>query len=661
MRYRKDIDGLRALAVLPVLLFHAGIRPFSGGYVGVDVFFVISGFLITNLIVQDVEGGGFSVLQFYERRIRRILPALFVVLAFTTVTASVLFLPRQYDEFSKSLFATDMFSSNILYWREAGYFASPGADNPLLHTWSLAVEEQFYILFPLCLWVVHRWLKGRWIAWLAPMALVSFAVSVWGALHAPTATFYLAPARAWELLLGALLAVQAFPPLRRRWRLELAGVLGLALIAWSVCAFTSETPFPGANALFPAGGAALLIYSGGEGETTVGRLLGVRPLVFIGLISYSLYLWHWPLLVLAQCWKTYELTALDRVLILGLSFVASILSWRYVERPVRAARSIFKGRVLAVATAAAMIGFAAIGLLGHLAHGWPDRFPAPVRRIADYASSEDPRGAACLADVGKAIAPKDGCVYGASVTPTYVVWGDSHASSLIRMIGQVALRRGAAVKFIGDAGCPPIAGVGRTKEYRDCFAHNEATLAYLIGNSNIKTVILVSRWSVYTEGSNQDFGPAERKEGDRPVITDAAGAAMTLRQARALFSRQVADTVQKLNGAGKTVVLVYPIPETGYDIPRTLAQLANAGRDPATFVRPTDYYDRRQAFVLQTLDRVGNGDTIRLRPRDLLCPGADCIVYAAGRPLYRDDDHLSIAGADYIASLFETVFAPKAP
>ena len=211
MRYRKDIDGLRALAVVPVVLFHAGVKAFSGGFIGVDVFFVISGYLITSLIVGEIEQGRFSIIRFYERRVRRIFPALFTLLIFVSVAASRLMMPKQFDEFATSVFATALFISNIVFWKEGGYFAEPAIEKPLLHTWSLAVEEQFYIAFPLFLFIVHRWLKGRWIAWLAPLVFASFAIGVWGVAHKPSATFYLAPTRAWELLLGSLLAVRAIP------------------------------------------------------------------------------------------------------------------------------------------------------------------------------------------------------------------------------------------------------------------------------------------------------------------------------------------------------------------------------------------------------------------------------------------------------------------
>ena len=391
LHYRRDIDGLRAVAVLPVVFFHAGVPGFSGGFIGVDVFFVISGYLITYLIAEEIRQERFSIVAFYERRIRRIFPALIAVLLVSSVLATWLLMPGQYDNFSKSLFATGIFASNVLFWSEAGYFAATASDMPLLHTWSLAVEEQFYVIFPLLLFVVHRWLKGRWIAWLAPIAVVSFALSVWGVAHKPSATFYLAPARAWELLLGSLLALNVVPRLPSRTVMEVLSVLGLGSIAWGVVALSAESPFPGANALLPCLGAALVIYTGQDTPTTARRLLGSAPLVAVGLISYSLYLWHWPLLVFAQLWNIYDLTWLGTALVVGLSFVAAVLSWKFVELPFRKRSVLARRSWLFSAAAAATFLIGSFGLYGYFTHGWPQRIPASVAEIAAYSGSWDPR------------------------------------------------------------------------------------------------------------------------------------------------------------------------------------------------------------------------------------------------------------------------------
>ncbi len=275
--YRADIDGLRAVAVIPVVLFHAGARWFSGGYVGVDVFFVISGYLITTILVQDFSAGRYSIARFYERRIRRIFPALFVVVLCSSVVGHLLLLPEDLKAFAKSVVATTLFVSNIVFWGESGYFDGPAEMKPLLHTWSLAVEEQYYIAFPIVLFLLYRFASPRIASWVIALgALLSFGLSVWGVHNAPVATFYLLPTRAWELLVGSLLAVGLVPLFRSRAVAEIAAAFGIALILFAVFTFDHDTPFPGLNALAPCIGAALLIQSGRNGFIpAIGRALSM--------------------------------------------------------------------------------------------------------------------------------------------------------------------------------------------------------------------------------------------------------------------------------------------------------------------------------------------------------------------------------------------------
>ena len=300
MQYRSDIDGLRALAVVPVVLGHAHVTGFAGGFVGVDVFFVISGFLITTILATEAREGSFSLTRFYERRARRLFPALFAVLIFCAAAAWTRFPAEDLEAFGRSLLATIFFGSNMLFWSETGYFDIAAEQRPLLHTWSLAVEEQFYLLFPLAVWWTTRRMGGRYAAWLWPAMGASFVLSVvWVPTH-PSSAFYLVPARAWELLMGSALALGLVPALRQQSHRETCSALGTLFIAMSVVLYDANTPFPGSNAVLPCLGAALVIHAGHSGTTAVGRLLGTKPVVFVGLISYSLYLWHWPLLVFAR-------------------------------------------------------------------------------------------------------------------------------------------------------------------------------------------------------------------------------------------------------------------------------------------------------------------------------------------------------------------------
>ncbi len=339
--YRPDIDGLRAIAVVVVVLFHAHLGPFAGGFVGVDVFFVISGYLIVGIILDDIEAGRFSIAAFYERRLRRLFPALFAVLIACTVCGYLLFLPDEYRKFGQSIVATSAFVSNFLFWYQAGYFDTPAELKPLLHTWSLAVEEQFYLIFPAFLFVVSKYAKDATTRLVSIIAVISFALSAWSLSNHPDAAFYLPHTRMWELMIGALLVCAPIPLLTTQLVRTSAAVLGVVLIGISSTLFSSKTPFPGPAALLPCLGAALIIHAGRSGTTFVGTLLATRPFVYVGLVSYSLYLWHWPILVFARAVSVRPLSPAEAAALVVLSFIAADLSWRFVESPFRGKRGRF--------------------------------------------------------------------------------------------------------------------------------------------------------------------------------------------------------------------------------------------------------------------------------------------------------------------------------
>ena len=332
MKYRPEIDGLRSVAVLPVILFHAGIGVFSGGYVGVDIFFVISGYLITTIILDQIVQGRFSLADFYARRARRILPALFLVVACTIPPAFLLMLPSQFKDFSQSVAAVSVFSSNILFWLESGYFAAAAELKPLLHTWSLAVEEQYYVLFPLLLGGLWRLGARPALIVLGAILAASLIASQILAQRAPGANFYLLPSRAWELLAGSLCAIRIMG--RGRSGNALASGLGLALIVGAILLYDAQTPFPSVYALAPVGGTVLIILFADAG-TPVGRFLSMRGPVFIGLISYSAYLWHQPLFALARLAHAHEPPMALMLALAAGSLILAFLSWKHVEQPAR--------------------------------------------------------------------------------------------------------------------------------------------------------------------------------------------------------------------------------------------------------------------------------------------------------------------------------------
>lgn len=391
MKYRAGIDGLRALAVIPVILFHAGISTFSGGFVGVDVFFVISGFLITTIIINELAEDNFSIITFYERRSRRILPALFFVIFVSLPFAWFWLLPDDLISFAHSLIAVATFSSNFLFWQTSGYFAPSSELNPLLHTWSLAVEEQFYIFFPILLIFMWKWARKLIIPVLVVGFLISLIGAHFGSTIKPNATFYLLSTRGWELLMGSFCAFylqNGRLPSNHRATNEFVSLLGLALLVLAIFAFDTGTPFPSFYALVPTLGTALIILYARQ-DTLVDRLLSWKPIVGLGLISYSAYLWHQPIFAFA---KHRYLGELDDILFLGLSLVSIVLAyftWKYVEAPFRNKSRVSRRQIFTFSLIGT-IALITVGLLGHFNKGFDTRLTTDQRTFLNHFENATP-------------------------------------------------------------------------------------------------------------------------------------------------------------------------------------------------------------------------------------------------------------------------------
>ncbi|SVB51800.1 uncharacterized protein METZ01_LOCUS204654, partial [marine metagenome] len=375
MRYRPEIDGLRAIAVIPVILFHAGFETFSGGLIGVDVFFVISGYLITSIMLSEMDEGKFNLINFYVRRMRRILPALFFIMALCIPFAWMWLLPSDMKDFSQSLIAVPTFSSNILFWREIGYFQTAAQFKPLLHTWSLAVEEQYYILFPLFLMLAWQFGK-RWIlTTLIVVALLSLGVAHWAAYNHPWAAFYLLPTRGWEILLGVFVAFYFNRHKSVHFKQithQVLSAVGFTLILFSIFAYSEQTPFPSLFTLVPTIGAVLVILFTHK-NTFVHRLLSHSSTVGMGLASYSAYLWHQPLLAYARNVTLHQLSFFLSGIFLVLIVPLSYLTWRYVEKPFRKGGNFSTQTILSLSLFGASI-FIILGMAGNLNNGYENRF-----------------------------------------------------------------------------------------------------------------------------------------------------------------------------------------------------------------------------------------------------------------------------------------------
>ena len=649
--YRSDIDGLRAVAIVPVVFYHAGIAPFSGGYVGVDVFFVISGYLITSFILGQIDRDKFSLRNFYLRRIRRIFPALFVMMAFCAAAGWLLFTPHDYRRLGESIFATVFFSSNILFWLQSGYFAAPIEARPLLHTWSLGVEEQFYVVYPILLFLLCRFFPRRLIGITLGLAMLSFALNVATVEAHPNLAFFLAPSRVWELFVGALLAMGAFdPPRSAKWS-EAAGLLGAALIGYAIFGFSKNTTFPGFAALVPTIGAAGIIWAGMGRGGTVTRLLSHPAPVLVGKISYSLYLWHFPLLAFASYVLVGGPSLKIRLTLIALSIVLAFASWFYVEQPVRRGQWIF-GNVKTVfgAAAAALVLFGGFGLALHFTGGLPSRIGKPGLQIVASESDINPDRELCLAiDEDTDIRRRPLCKFGVSdVVPQFALWGDSHAESLRAAFDVAAKKAQRAGIFFGNAGCIPELGIYRGDS--GCRRVNDAIVGYLVSQPSIHTVVLAGRWALWAEGS-----PYKYEGGSRVSLAETLGVAM---DNHAGLAAGLERAIAKLSAAGKQIWLVGPIPEIGYDVPRTL-YFDSFGVPRSFRLRPTrKEFDDRQAFVLTLFAIIAKKYGVRVVwPHEYLCDLRFCEVQREGRPLYIDDQHLTRSAALSMSAMFDPIFA----
>jgi peptidoglycan/LPS O-acetylase OafA/YrhL len=655
LTYRPDLDGLRSLAILPVVLYHYGLG-LSGGFVGVDVFFVISGFLITSLLLRDIDAGHFSIVEFYERRARRILPALFFVLAVTTGLSLLVFLPVDLGNFGKSLTATSVFTSNVFFWREFGYFDRAAELKPLLHTWSLSVEEQFYILFPPFLWLISRVSRKHVKPILMVCLCASLALSVVATTRWPVAGFYLPVTRAWELLIGALLAAGAVATVTSARVRHALSMLGIALIAGSVVLIDRGMAFPGWVAAFPCVGAALIIQVSLSGGGVGNRILRWSPLVGIGLVSYSLYLWHWPLLVIAKYAANRELSPVEMATVLLTAFGLSIVSWRYVERPFRGLRSAFDRRrifqLAGVGSAVAIASGAAFIVSG----GFPSRIPPRVLKYSQVASEDLQTRPECFNRAAEDVRDGRLCTIGADAgaDPSFIVWGDSHASRASVPLAEIA-RASNRVGLLASVGwCPPLVGVQWPQ--RGCGAFNDEVVK-LVERQRIGTVILAGMWANYAEGTSFKRALGERTLN---VLSDQLSVDKTVESNPVVFARALRRTVEQLTRGGAHVVVIGPVPEIESAVPETLAKAEWFG-GPKN-IGPSDAeFQYRQRHVFNTLDAVGRiPNTEVIYPSRVSC-ATDCAVERLGQVLYIDDNHLSRAGLTLLKPLLQGVFERTEP
>ena len=636
MDYRQEIDGLRALAVLPVILFHAGFETFSGGFVGVDVFFVISGYLITTIILAELEQGKFSLVNFYERRARRILPALFLVMLVCIPFAWFWLPPSDLKDFSQSLVAVSFFASNILFWRESGYFDAAAELKPLLHTWSLAVEEQYYVLFPLFLMLFWR-LGKRWI--LVTLGLVfvaSLSAGQWGAYAKPTSAFYLLPTRGWELLVGVFAAFYLSNANRKEFGKvadELGGWLGVALILYAVFAYSKATPFPGLYALVPTLGTVLVILFATK-QTIIGKLVGNKAFVGLGLISYSAYLWHQPLFAFA---RQRSLTEPSHTVFLVLSVLALVLayfSWRYVEAPFRKRDHIDRNKIFSFAFFGSFI-FLSLGVAGHITDG---KFF--IRSNSSTLAQLDLRvrvnnglSIDCEGDYNTSI----NCL--TSPQPEVLLWGDSNAMHLAQ--GLVASNPEIRLVQKTVSVCGPFLDIAPINARfvrswsEKCLSVNDRVYDYLKNSESIKYVVLSSSFGQYL--------------GDDATVLSKDG---VVHKGSDVALQSMLDTISKIRSIGKIPKVFSPTPQNGENIGRCVVKANFLGLDSSLCdVKLSDSLVG-QANVWNFLSELKKHVTV-VNLADFLCADDLCSSSMDNVFIYRDDGHLSHEGSAYLGKRFD--------
>jgi peptidoglycan/LPS O-acetylase OafA/YrhL len=604
--YRPDIDGLRALAVTSVLLFHCGVPGFPGGYVGVDVFFVISGFLIAGQLAHDVAVERLSILGFYDRRIRRVLPALFVTLILTAVAATALLLPSYLQATSRALVAAAASVSNIYFWQTANYFEPDSAFQPLLHTWSLSVEEQFYLFIPVLMLCGARLLRQRWIFFFGPICLLSFALSVAATNTAPTANFYLLPTRAWEFAVGCLTATTRLPTVRRRLITEAGSAVALAMLLAPVFLFDDTTPFPGLNAAWPCLGTALLIHLGRVPGATVTRLLSTQPFVAVGLISYSLYLVHWPIISLMRYTGVAPLDERGIVIAITGSVVLATLSWRFVEQPFRRPNSLLTRRRVLTGGVASILAVSAIGWVGIIGQGFPSRFPGFAETIIPGHEQWKPGRCFLTGDPDYRRWSLTDCTRIATGPEKVLLWGDSFASQYVPGILANAAALHATVIQYTAAGCPPVLSY-RSYARLGCTEFNRNALA-VIRAQQVRTVILSGRWTDMLERGLAEIG----------------------------------STLSALDELGVRVVLIGQSPEFAADV-RVIGFLKGS-KLPGAINRWNVTFP---GAINDTLRDV-TGQHAFIDPMPALCDGLICTYQENGVFLFEDYGHYSAVGSKLV-------------
>lgn len=640
---------MRAIAVLPVVFFHFEIAGFTGGYLGVDIFFVISGFLITSIIDREILSGSFSIVNFYERRIRRILPALLFITGITTGVCWMVFDPNAFSNFGLSLLATTVFSSNIYFWTEAGYFSAPALEKPLLHTWSLSIEEQFYIFFPILLLALHAVYKKGKATILVVFWILSFLLCIYGDHRYPDATFYLLPTRAWELLSGALLAINLFPKVNSNLISNCLSIIGILMVLGGIFFIGSLKPSHVHYGIFPVVGCMMVIYGNTYSGTWVGKVLSKPVFVKIGLISYSLYLWHWPIDVLARYLAIRPLGNLDKALLLLLSFALAYGTWKFIEQPFRLKGKFFvRKKALFGATAFTMVLSSATGALIYYQDGMAWRNPNGGDILAQanwewHTTGNQPAYGNVELSPGFT-KPGECGVRGKA--PEVALWGDSHAIAWIPGLHKSAKASGKTVAILTRSSCPPILGYNQFLPTLDTNAITRDVIKYIQQEDRIQTLILTAAW--------HDYFHKFRMAGD-------PDGALTFARAR----DGLVAVVNEMKELGRDVIILTDVPwlgTTGYGYTVRSFYLHSLFPDiydvdkAVASPTPQGYFEKNRAILSFFRELEADmGIRVVQVEKSFYDPDNRFLLSVDGIPIYRDPGHLSTFGSKHLSTVFNGI------
>jgi peptidoglycan/LPS O-acetylase OafA/YrhL len=627
MNYRAEVDGLRTFAVLPVILFHAGLSGFSGGFVGVDVFFVISGYLITSVLLRDLETDRFSILKFYERRARRILPALFFVVICSLPFAWIWMLPSELNDFGLSLVGVATFASNILFWQQSSYFAASAELKPMLHTWSLAVEEQYYILFPVFLAALWRYRRNWILAGFIVVSIASLMFAQWATEHAPTANYYLSPMRFWEILAGSICAYLLKNEMTPRS--ELGAVIGAILVIVPMFFFTAATPTPSIWTIIPVLGASLIILFAQQG-TIVASVLSIRIFVSIGLISYSAYLWHQPMIAFYRLRTVADPEGFALAILVVATFAFAYLSWRFIEKPFRVApvNRFSQKQILSLGTIS-LIVVAGLGGAISLAGGAPWRLTPSGQTFAEMQDVQDSLrpNAGLHSDCDlKYFATPSSCRTAPS--PDIVLWGDSYAMHLAPAL--VASETKVDFVQVTKSSCGPFIGssinLGKTR-WRNCIEFNDKALAWITKTDTIKTVIVSSAFM-------QLLHPTYLRDGS----------VLAAEKVPEQLTANLIGLQTYLRSYGKNLLIISPPPQNGRSLGKCYVRHRVVGLPPTDCDFEKEEMTDRNIRITKILKKVEK-DVPVIWFDDFLCGATTCHTAIDQISIYRDSGHLSVAGS----------------